>query len=185
MELKTYYNVVLDANFISNVQYVDSDCLLIDEINEHFGLQCFVSETQYNRSPCNHASTVCQYIENSCDVDDVIEFYMNYPGIEKIESCCNKDDDIIDLFIIYYAYKKNNSLVLSCDRGIIIICNDLLINVLCFKAAMVRLNYFINIFSDPTVYTDVMFESGENPFFYFNNTNACSCCDGPCEFYKP
>lgn len=177
--LRMYNKVIVDACFVSKLRLIDETCGLI----EYFSLlggECVLDYEQFTKSPCNHTEPECACIDDGIDNEDVIGFFLEYPGSRRLEDHYTMDGkrgDPHDLKILAYAAKEGNCLVLSCDKVLLELCEDLTIRHYCFKAGLAKLGQRSSeIFSSPRYNTAPMFLSGDDPFFHYPNKQHCEVC---------
>lgn len=125
------------------------------------------------------------------DDEEVLEFTLKHSDKIRFQNIYNHKNDAgdpTDLQALVFACKSGKCEIFSCDRNLLMLCDDLNIQHFCFKAALVRLDRFSegSVFDSAKYKTDPMFKNTDDPFFCFANNNRCSqCCKDGCEFQRP
>ncbi len=188
-----YNKIIIDASFIARLKRIEG-CEFLDYFDTVFiGGECVVDEYQFLHGPCNDIQITCLTIDHLISDEGVIQFLLAYPGTKSLDLIYSPDretGDYVDLKILALAYIERNSLVLSCDYYLLILCDDILIDHLCFKAAITILAQFdASIFDFNRYETNIMFEQDGDidPFFHYHANHNCISChpQNGCGYQNP
>lgn len=167
--------VVIDTNFFSLLNRINSDCELIELICDAYSGKGFADHDQLKEMDyCQDLRSKLAHHEISDE--QVSEFIFNYSGKMNL-ACINEDP--VDLKLIVFTKNHNGAHFLTCETKLLELCEEQVIRHACFKAALHRLSDCIGgIFNDAAYTTNDMFErDGGHPFFHYTSNHQCHRCD--------
>ena len=173
--------VVIDTNNVDRVHAVDTTCALADMIVLVFGSFGVGDLQQLARKP--HCVDVLRKIKDHGTSDEEAAlFVMNYKGHCRLDRII---EDPVDIKLLVFALKYPNSMLVSCDRRLLMLAADLSQKRTCFKAALHKVHVDMGgLFDDPSYTTAEMFDrAGKDPFFHYTCDTRCLSCDpeGECD----
>jgi len=171
-------HVVLDVNVLTRLSEIDPACELVEFLGACLDGQCYIYEPQARLAPCPSASLDCCSTINVTD-DEAAAFLYGYAGSLKIDRLLNEPGDTKAVF---HATTHHKSVVVSCDRGVLIVCADIGLEHYCFKAAVGLVDNFLSgyVFRSGRYTTRHMFipsERTQNPFVLYSFDRHCPVCD--------
>ena len=167
--------VVIDTNNVDRVHAVDTTCEVIDLIVLVFGTFGVGDLRQLARKP--HCVDVLRKIRDHGTSDiEVALFVMNYKGHCSLERII---EDPVDIRLLVFALKYPNSVLVSCDRRLLMLAADCGQRRACFKAALHKVHVDTGgLFGEPGYTTAAMFDpAGNDPFFHYAYKRRCTSCD--------
>lgn len=169
--------VLLDVNVLTRLSEIDPQCELVEYIAATFDGECCIDERQASMAPCPCQSwSNCQTIDLSDEEAGTLISALSIKDIDKLL------DEPGDFRLTAYAIGRRNSIMVSCDRRILILCSKIPIEHYCFKAVMKKTDRFLggDIFQSgryPVCKMSSPSRDNKNPFFHFGVDKHCPQCD--------
>ncbi len=167
--------VVIDVNIFQNLRTINADCDLLGLICDcHEGQGKIGDRMQLDKLDYCQAAAA-SFEDHGISDEAVIKFALAHEG----EDLGNYFKDGSDLKLLVFAARNARSVLLTCDKRILIIAGRYAIERACFKAAIEHADRDLDggITQDPAYATDMMYMSGPHPFFHFGNDKHCPRCD--------
>ena len=169
---------MLDVNVLTRLSEIDPACELVEFLGACLDGQCYIYEPQARLAPCPSASLDCCSTIDVTD-DEAAAFLYGYAGSLKIDRLLDEPGDVK---AVCHATTHHNSVVVSCDRGVLIVCTDIGLEHYCFKAVVGLMDSFLSgdVFGSGRYRTRDMFipnERMQNPFFLYGFDRHCVVCD--------
>ena len=168
--------IVVDTNFFILLQKVDPDCSLVSLLSD-----CLCGEL-VGEFPQLALMDQCEEVIGMVGCQDVTDeesalFVNCWSGRADLRRL---QRDPADLKLIIYAQRHAGALLLTSDRPMLLVAEELNIERRCFKAALGDMNESLEgAISDDTTYaTEMMYDPGGNhPFFCYGVDTHCPSCD--------
>ncbi len=103
----------------------------------------------------------------------IMEHGAKFPQMDRLGK------DPFDLLLLAYIQRNGSCMLVSCDKLMLYMAENLGFPHRCFKAALHDANIHMNngIMEDSSYQTHEMHAEGSDPFFHYSNNRYCQQCD--------
>lgn len=167
--------VVIDTCNIDRLHQIDQQCDLIDFIVATFGDFGVGDVAQLRRkTKCPHLANVLA--DHGTSDGEVAAFVGGYSGSCALHRII---EDPADIRLLVCALKYPSSMLVSCDRRLLMIAAEQGQRRACFKAAIHQVDQSVGgLFVDKSFGMSAMFDAaGADPYFHYPRNTRCSGCD--------
>jgi len=176
--------VVVDTNFFSRLKKVDGDCGSVEFVIFCFGPSAIADLNQLKKMP--HCQNINVFFTDHGISDEKVMTWINSHSDQGIVARLRKhavSDDLVDIKLLQYAKGTDASTLLTNDKWVLFMANDMHVQHFCFKAAFSETDTCMDGgLSDGHDYsTEQMKEPRKkfknDPFFHYGCDTHCPQCD--------
>lgn len=167
--------VIVDTNIFARLNRIDEGCAQFEYLVAAYDGVAVVDPVQFALLDyCDEfsGSVECHEVSD----EDVVLFVNTWSGDQNVHRLFR---DPADCKFALFASRNPDSVLLTCDKGLLFLVQEMGLERRCFKAAFGDLNEWSGgaLFDSRDFDAAQMLQAGSDPFFHYSVNTWCPQCD--------